>query len=483
LGLPGTVLGVAPAGATAPPGADAVVGLGTAAAVASGARPAGPVAGIVSTPDGNGYWTVSAAGAVTAEGDAVSYGSLQGLALSAPIVGMARTDDGGGYWLVGADGGIFAFGDAVFHGSMGGHVLAAPVVGMAATTDGGGYWLVAADGGIFSFGDAVFHGSMGGRPLDEPMVGMAATTDGGGYWTVASDGGIFSFGDAVFHGSMGGQVLDEPMVGMAATTDGGGYWTLASDGGIFSFGDAPFEGAGTGGSIEAPAAGMAVRPGGYWLAFSATAPVGSVLGQQELLAILGYLPVEWTPSGFLWRWPSTPPSLRQMWVPGSDTVVLQGAIDAFEAHVGLPLDGAISPAETAALQSAASDPTAGANPDGYSYGVASEGRPETLTVWHNGVVVDVSDANTGGPGAPTPEGTWPVYERLRAQIMTGTDPDGAHYADPVQYVAYFHGSDAVHYIARAGYGWPQSLGCVELPLGPAAVVWPYLTYGTLVTVN
>ena len=324
---------------------------------------------------------------------------------------------------------------------------------------------------------------MGGHALDEPMVGMAADPNGGGYWTVASDGGIFSFGDAPFYGSMGGQVLDEPMVGLAPTTDGGGYWMVASDGGIFAFGDAPFYGSGTGGSIEAPAVGMAVRPGGYWLAFGQTADVTSVLGQQELLAILGYLPLQWTPGGFIWRWQTTPATLKNMWVPGVDTAVLRGAITAFEAHVGLALDGNISAAEAAGLQNAAADPLVGANPSGYTYALATESLPETLTVWHNGGVVDVSAANTGGPGAATPQGTWPVYERLRAQIMTGTDPDGAHYADPVQFVAYFHGSDAVHYIARASYGSPQSLGCVELPLGAAGIVWPYLTDGTLVTVN
>ncbi len=42
---------------------------------------------------------------------------------------------------------------------------------------------------------------------------------------------------------------------------------------------------------------------------------------------------------------------------------------------------------------------------------------------------------------------------------------------------------AVHYFPRASYGFPQSLGCVELPLGPAAKAWPFLTYGTLVTVS
>ena len=472
------------AGASAPPGPDAVMGYGSASTVASAARTIGPVAAMAATPDGGGYWTVSSAGVVTAEGDAVLHGSLLGVPLAAPVVGMAATsDDGGGYWLVASDGGIFSFGDAVFHGSMGGHILAEPMVGMAATPDGGGYWTVASDGGIFAFGDAGFHGSMGGHALDEPMVAMAATPDGGGYWTVASDGGIFSFGDAGFHGSMGGHILDEPMVGMAATPDGGGYWTVAADGGIFSFGDAPFDGSGTGGSLEAPAVGMAARPGGYWVAYGQTAPVSSVLGQQQLLAMLGYLPLEWTPSGFLWRWPTTPATLKRMWAPGVDTVVLRGAITAFEAHVGLPLDGNITAAEATALQSAAADPAAGANPNGYTYVVVTETLPESMTVWHNGAVINATAVNTGEAAAPTPQGTWPVYERLRAQIMTGTNPGGGHYADPVQWVAYFNGSDAVHYIARSTFGSPQSLGCVEVPFSAAAFIWPYLSYGTLVTVN
>jgi hypothetical protein len=49
-------------------------------------------------------------------------------------------------------------------------------------------------------------------------------------------------------------------------------------------------------------------------------------------------------------------------------------------------------------------------------------------------------------------------------------------------VSYFNGSDAVHYYPRGSYGWPQSLGCVELPYDQAQKAWPFLTYGTLVTV-
>ncbi|HZD65638.1 MAG TPA: L,D-transpeptidase, partial [Acidimicrobiales bacterium] len=107
----------------------------------------------------------------------------------------------------------------------------------------------------------------------------------------------------------------------------------------------------------------------------------------------------------------------------------------------------------------------------------------TLDIWHDGTRVFHSLANTGIAVRPTNDGTYPVYERLRHQVMRGTNPNGTPYADPVQYVAYFHGGQAVHYIARPTYGHPQSLGCVELPLHQAAAAWPYLSYGTLVTVT
>ena len=42
---------------------------------------------------------------------------------------------------------------------------------------------------------------------------------------------------------------------------------------------------------------------------------------------------------------------------------------------------------------------------------------------------------------------------------------------------------SVHYFDRYSYGSYQSLGCVELPLKEAKFIWPYLTYGTLVTVK
>ena len=362
---------------------------------------AGPLTGIASTPDGNGYWATTASGQVSAEGDAPNFGSVT-VALRAPIVGIAGTPSGDGYWLVASDGGIFSFGDAQFYGSTGAMVLNKPVVGMAPTSDGDGYWLVASDGGIFSFGDAQFYGSTGAMVLNKPVVGMAPTSDGHGYWLVAADGGVFTFGDAQFYGSTGNIVLNKPVVGITATADSGGYRMVASDGGIFDFGDAQFYGSGTGAPLTAPVVGMAARPGGYWIAYGATDPLTTVLGQEEVLAGLGYLPLSWSPTGFQWRW-APPAPLQALWAPGQDGAIAKGAIMAFEAVVGLTTNGAISSSEIDALQAAADDPTGpAANPNGFSYAVASESSPESLTVWHNGVVVVTSPANTGGAGRRPP---------------------------------------------------------------------------------
>jgi peptidoglycan hydrolase-like protein with peptidoglycan-binding domain len=253
------------------------------------------------------------------------------------------------------------------------------------------------------------------------------------------------------------------------------------------------------------AAGAAAGAGGLLAASVSrgftTAPF-STLRLQQLLAQLGYLPLTWTPGGaaiqpadtaaqlaaaysppsgsFSWQG-GYPSELHSFWQEGSANLIDTGAIRAFESGEGLTMDGVAGPAVWSALLKAVA--AGQRNTNGYSYALTSKASPETLTIWHDGRQVFQSAANTGIPVAPTVDGTFPVYERLRSQIMQGTNPDGSHYADPVQYVAYFNGGDAVHYFPRASFGWPQSLGCVELPLGAAAVAWPYLTYGTLVTVT
>ncbi len=249
-----------------------------------------PVAGVASTPDGEGYWLVGADGGVFTYGDARFYGSESGLGVLTPFVGIAPTPDGAGYWIAGDFGNVYSFGDAPTEGFFG-VTPEAPVVGIAADPAGTGYWLVAADGGVFSVGGAPFYGSMGGAPLDAPVVGMAPTPDGHGYWLVAADGGVFSFGDASYGGSMGGRPLNAPVVGIAADPAGTGYWLVAADGGVFGFGGAPFYGSegGTPASGDIPVVGLAPVPDGhgYWLSTTdkvlpAPAAVPSVLDRCNL---------------------------------------------------------------------------------------------------------------------------------------------------------------------------------------------------------
>jgi lipoprotein-anchoring transpeptidase ErfK/SrfK len=115
--------------------------------------------------------------------------------------------------------------------------------------------------------------------------------------------------------------------------------------------------------------------------------------------------------------------------------------------------------------------------------MVSETLPEKLVVWQDGKDVFETPVNTGVVGAQTPVGTWPVYERFVSTTMAGTDPDGVSYdVSGVPWVAYFNRGDAVHGYWRSYFGYPQSNGCVELPISNAAVVWNMDPIGTLVTV-
>jgi hypothetical protein len=239
-------------------------------------------------------------------------------------------------------------------------------------------------------------------------------------------------------------------------------------------------------------------------ALSWQVPRGSLLRLRQLLAGLGYLPLRWRPAGdavpstpaaqveaalappagtFVWRYAQTPGALRGIWAAADlRQVLLRGAIMAFETAHGMTPDGFPSLAVFRALLD---DELAGRRAaGGYSYVYVSETLPQTLTLWHDGRVVLQTPVNTGIASRPTALGTYPVYLHLTVTTMQGTNPDGSHYNDPgVPWVNYFNGGDAVHGFVRGSYGWPQSLGCVEVPISTAAQIFPYLQVGTLVTVG
>jgi hypothetical protein len=235
----------------------------------------------------------------------------------------------------------------------------------------------------------------------------------------------------------------------------------------------------------------------------------SHLRLSQLLSQLGYLPTTWSPdtspagraeslnvsnmsqsqeamafdppAGTFAFQSGYPAQLAAMWAPDQSNLLLKGAVMAFQHDHGMAPNADLTPKVWADLFKAAA--AGDQNASGYTYAVASKSLPESLTIWHNGHQVFHSLANTGIPSEPTVDGTFPVYERFRFQIMSGTNPNGSHYSDPVSFVSYFNGGDAVHYFSRPGYGYQQSLGCVELPYNSAAAAYPFLTYGSLVTVS
>ena len=228
----------------------------------------------------------------------------------------------------------------------------------------------------------------------------------------------------------------------------------------------------------------------------------STLRLKQMLAQLGYLPLKWspqsptamqpdnvatelaamyTPPAGSFTWKKGYPSILTSFWGGRSSLIMQGAIRAFQSDTGATMTGVMTPALWRDVVRAAA--VGKRNPHGYTYALASKSSPETLTIWHDGKQALQTEANTGIPQAPTADGTFPVYEKLPFQIMKGTNPDGSKYADPVYWISYFDGGDAVHYFDRGSYGFPQSLGCVELPESSAHSAYDLLSYGSLVTVS
>src|SRR5262249_29642637 len=151
------------------------------------------------------------------------------------------------------------------------------------------------------------------------------------------------------------------------------------------------------------------------------------------LAQLGYLPLTWAqasgspaqltdlnaqysaaydPPQGSYTWQSGYPArLMNMWRPDARSQILRGAVAAFQAdhgllldmieenQVGLTLDGSVGTRLWHAMFRALASQDM--NKHGYTYAVASQHAPETLTVWHNGQVIFHHLANTGIPVSPT----------------------------------------------------------------------------------
>lgn len=216
--------------------------------------------------------------------------------------------------------------------------------------------------------------------------------------------------------------------------------------------------------------------------------------EAQLLAELNYLPLTFTPGTnqsspsdqvngtFTWAYSNLPTTLSSQWSLGSDNIILQGALRTFQSQSNLPVTGV---ADATTWTDLLNDVNAHhVDPASYNYVDVSQSSPETLTLYVAGHVKFRTLVNTGISVAPTALGTYPVYVRYVTTTMSGTNPDGSHYHDTgIPWTSYFNGGDALHGFIRSSYGYPQSLGCVEMTFDSAKVVFPYTPIGTLVTVR
>ncbi len=225
-------------------------------------------------------------------------------------------------------------------------------------------------------------------------------------------------------------------------------------------------------------------------------------GLQQALARLGYLAARFRPTyvfheppahetrrvaaldafapprGRLAPEPSDAPPVRM----GSLDATTRGAIEIYQAEDHLPVTGSPDRSTWASLlHDLAADRR---DPHPYTWVAVSESSPETLQVHEGDRVALSTAANTGVPGAATEQGIFPIYARYVSTSMSGEDPDGTKYDEPdVPWVNYFNGGDAVHGYPRASYGFPQSNGCVELPVETARHAFGMLAIGDIVWVR
>lgn len=232
----------------------------------------------------------------------------------------------------------------------------------------------------------------------------------------------------------------------------------------------------------------------------------SMVRLDQILSQLGYIPVTWTPTDSSGDVPANDPNaqlsaaynppagtftfnsgypgaLTRQWSVGTNNEIIDGAIRTFEFDHNMNMDGVAGPHVWTRLFNAVA--RGQQNQHGYTYVWVTQAGTEHLDLYHNGRLAITSLVNTGIPGRATADGTYPVYLRYTVTQMQGINPNGTPYNDTVYWASYFNGGDAVHAFPRGGYGWYQSLGCVELPSygSVAENVWNLITYGTLVTVT
>jgi len=206
---------------------------------------------------------------------------------------------------------------------------------------------------------------------------------------------------------------------------------------------------------------------------------------------MGYLPfhvISYTPvvDGYqvTYQWYAThiPHKLVNLSITSTHSVLYRSAILRFMRDYGVHFDPNNTQYASSVLRQAYE--TGFTAPKPFVWVYVDQHIPQKVLVWQKGKYIFESPANTGVMHT-TAVGTFMVYLRFRSTVMEGVFPGtDIHYDDPdVPWVNYFHNGEAIHGFPRRHYGYPQSAGCVELPIYKAKELYPILYKYAVVTVS
>lgn len=230
-------------------------------------------------------------------------------------------------------------------------------------------------------------------------------------------------------------------------------------------------------------------------------PAGSVLRLQQMLAVLHYLPLRWSPAAgepaattvssalaaayrppagrFSWRFPATPSRLERLWLPGVDSALTQGAILGFEHVAGLATVGTDNPLLWPYLVQAYL--LGESDPHGYSWLDVSLGVSPHVLLWRDGRVIVTSPVETSPTSSPV--GSWPIEGRAPQEAAPAAGADGRAPTAEIHWVDFFDDGAAIYGVAGSpGTTRPDRRG-VGLSEEGAALLWPHLHTGTIVSVH
>lgn len=110
---------------------------------------------------------------------------------------------------------------------------------------------------------------------------------------------------------------------------------------------------------------------------------------------------------------------------------------------------------------------------------------QLLTAYEDGEVVMTSLTGTGVRGAETPTGTYMVVGRYETLRMRGVNPSGTYYDIPdVPWVLHYWGDYTIHgSYWRSSFGFPQSNGCVSLPVPFSRELFYWAPIGTRIVIH